>query len=343
MFKKRSTKPVVIIKFGALGDVVRTSYFVEPLAAKHAADIVWITSSGSKDLLRFNYHVTNVVCPPLDKIPNEASVVISLDDEYEAARIASSIRCDTLIGSFIDEGGQIKYSENASLWFDMGLISKHGKERADKFKQLNRMSHAEIFGSILGISRIRPAFYGNPLIEQVWKTRRGLNRVIIGLNPFAGRRWPSKEMPSIELATLIQNICDHLESETAGAFKIWVFVDNDTAEKANMLNANFDKVEIWNTGSGIHQFAAAISVCNYVISTDSLGLHLAIAQNVPNLSFFAPTSADEIDTFGNGVKVKSTSSDYCNYNPYADNSTLTAKVVFDRWVTHFCSVVDARV
>jgi heptosyltransferase II len=42
------------------------------------------------------------------------------------------------------------------------------------------------------------------------------------------------------------------------------------------------------------------------------------------LSFYAPTSAVEIETFGLGVKVISTSPDYCNYQRDADNSSITA-------------------
>jgi heptosyltransferase-2 len=61
-----------------------------------------------------------------------------------------------------------------------------------------------------------------------------------------------------------------------------------------------------------------------LISSDSLALHLGIAQRVPFVAFFAPTSAAEIDDFGLGVKITSTSTDYCSYKKDADNSSLTA-------------------
>ena len=61
-----------------------------------------------------------------------------------------------------------------------------------------------------------------------------------------------------------------------------------------------------------------------LITSDTLALHLAIAQGVPSVSYYAPTSATEINTFGTGRKIVSTSPDYCNYRPDADNSTITA-------------------
>jgi heptosyltransferase-2 len=53
-------------------------------------------------------------------------------------------------------------------------------------------------------------------------------------------------------------------------------------------------------------------------------MHLAIAQDVPTLAFFAPTSAVEIDGFGRVQKVVSTAPDYCSYRSDADNSSVTA-------------------
>ena len=66
-----------------------------------------------------------------------------------------------------------------------------------------------------------------------------------------------------------------------------------------------------------------------VITSDSLALHLAIAQGIKSLSFFAPTSSAEIGLFDNGVKVESLSEDYCSYVSDADNSSITSKRLLD--------------
>ena len=41
------------------------------------------------------------------------------------------------------------------------------------------------------------------------------------------------------------------------------------------------------------------------------------------MAFFAPTSAAEIELYGLGEKVCSTSADYCSYKADTDNSTIT--------------------
>ena len=50
---------------------------------------------------------------------------------------------------------------------------------------------------------------------------------------------------------------------------------------------------------------------------------MCVGLGVRVVAFFAPTSAAEIDLFGRGEKVASTSPDYCSYRREADNSSIT--------------------
>lgn len=83
------------------------------------------------------------------------------------------------------------------------------------------------------------------------------------------------------------------------------------------------------TDDSVQHLAAAVGGLDYLISSDSLALHLAIAQDVAFTAFFSPTSAVEIDDWGIGTKVASTAPDYCSYRKDADNSTITADRIID--------------
>ena len=55
-------KNLLIVKHGALGDVVRTAYFAKPLARKtinteNDTRIFWLTSQSALPLLRFNPYI----------------------------------------------------------------------------------------------------------------------------------------------------------------------------------------------------------------------------------------------------------------------------------------------
>jgi hypothetical protein len=67
------------------------------------------------------------------------------------------------------------------------------------------------------------------------------------------------------------------------------------------------------TDNGLLRFAALVSLCSLLITSDSLALHVALARDVRTVAFFAPTSAAEIELYGLGEKVVSTARDYCSY------------------------------
>src|SRR5690606_6565214 len=91
------------------------------------------------------------------------------------------------------------------------------------------------------------------------------------------------------------------------------------------LERHADELAVLDAGTdnGLLEFAALVDACDLLVTSDSLALHVALARGVPLVAFFAPTSADEIELYGLGEKVRSTAPDYCSYRPDADNSSLT--------------------
>ena len=79
------------------------------------------------------------------------------------------------------------------------------------------------------------------------------------------------------------------------------------------------------TENTLLDFAALVGLCDLLVASDSLALHVAVARRVPVVCFFAPTSAAEIELYGRGEKVLSTAPDYCSYRKDADGSSLTAE------------------
>ncbi len=59
--------------------------------------------------------------------------MINLEDEEAAAKLASDFGKATIAGAYLGEKG-ITYTESASGWFDMSLISRFGKANATTTK-----------------------------------------------------------------------------------------------------------------------------------------------------------------------------------------------------------------
>jgi heptosyltransferase-2 len=331
---------ILIIKRGALGDVVRTSYFAAALKKAHTTGvhITWLTAPSAGPLLQFNPFVDRIVTSFDELKGQHYDHIYSLDDELETLQGLATLKTARITGAYLD-GERPVYTADAAGWFDMGLLSRFGKERADQLKKENRRGHAEIFCEIFGVEHVEPMFYGDPREEQWAHEWLGTGYFTVAVNPFAGGRWPSKELREGELRRLIPKLLEH-DSPDGRPMRV-VLLGAGPDRKRNLVLAEeiaFERLWVAETDASPLRLAAVIGASDALISSDSLALHLGIAQRVPFVAFFAPTSADEIDTFGYGVKVVSTAQDYCSYKSDADNSTVTA----DRLLEAFDELIGSQ-
>jgi heptosyltransferase-2 len=318
-------KNILIIKYGALGDVLRTSYILPALKSKYKrARIYWITSKEALELLKQNPYIYKIASLKEKKALSALSGIcydhiISLDDEKEPAGLAGRLKAKKLTGAFV-RLGKVFYTPDSSPWFDMGLISRFGKTKADKLKAQNKLTHNAILGRMLGVKITKPYFFNDPACERVERKLFGKykNKKLIGLNLHAGKKWPSKSLRVQEARALANELLDK-------GYAVMVLGGADDKAYNDKISKGLRGQDlIYPAAVDLRRFAARIKQLDLLITSDSLALHLAIAQRIKTVSFFSPTSAAEIDDFGAGVKVVSTSPDYCSYKPDADNSSITS-------------------
>jgi len=328
---------ILIVKTGALGDVLRTTAILPGLFQKDpGARVTWVVARDALPLV--DGHSGKVDACVLDPDRPEGviealggrsfSLVASLDEEEICCRIAGAVETERFVGAHLDEDGGLVYTEDSNAWFDMSLISRFGKAKADELKAENQRTHPEIHASILGIDEGRPELSLSPL-DEATATRRwddeGLTSgaLVIGLNTGAGGRWPSKQL---DVARTIET-ARALAGEANAELAFLVLGGPEEEERNRELLGGLEEAGLIAVSGGSHntlrEFAALVSRCDLVITSDSFCLHAAIARCSPVVAFFAPTSAAEIELYGRGEKVTSTALDYCSYRPDADNSTIT--------------------
>ncbi|MEY2747506.1 MAG: hypothetical protein RL112_2548 [Planctomycetota bacterium] len=330
---------ILILKTAALGDVLRTTSILPGLHAMHGSPrIEWVAARGAVDLVRTHPLVERVhavdAADAADMSGLRAelcqanwTLVVSLDDEAPLCELAAALPSARVVGATMVDGAR-GYTDDAAEWFDMGLLSRHGKRRADELKVLNRRSQPAIYASMLGIAMGRPRLELPPAeiagAAEFWRSRGIDDGVpVVGLNTGAGGRWRGKMLPlSAAVAT-----CVRLRAEHARPLRFLVLGGAAEAERNRELHAALVGAGLDARDAGVDHsllaFAALVDRLDLLLTSDSLALHMAIARGTPNVSFYAPTSAAEIETYGTGDKVASTASDYCSYLPDADNSTLT--------------------
>jgi heptosyltransferase-2 len=258
-------KKVLIIKNGAPGDVVRTTTLLHLF---RNWEIDWLTERASRELL-VNDHI-HCLIDDLDLIdPRKVyDLVINLEDSEDfVAAALRRINCTRIFGTYVDDGDNVCYTPDSAEWFDMGLISKHGIQEANRRKLKNRSSYQEIIFRSLGYQfkgqgYVLPEHIPLPQISGD-----------IAIAPKAGQRWPIKN---------------------------WYYFDDLAAALSKLC-----KVTVLPVRETILEHISDIRGHKFVISTDSLPMHLALGLGIPCVVIFTCTSPWEIYDYNLLTKVVS--------------------------------------
>jgi heptosyltransferase-2 len=256
---------LLIIKTGAAGDVVRTTVLLH-LFRDWSID--WFVAKENRELV-LNDYVQNVFDNPGRINPdNPYDLVINLeDDESTCHDVLSRLKFAEIFGSFIDNDRRIHYTADSADWFDMSLISKYGIEKANELKLKNRSSYQQIIFRSLGYE-----FKDQKYIMPKFISNSELNGDI-AIAPRAGDTWP---------------------------MKTWYYFEDLTEDLSKRYTVN-----ILQTRRTILEHIADIKQHKFVVSPDSLPMHLALGLGIPCVAVFTCTSPWEIHDYGLLTKIVS--------------------------------------
>ena len=315
---------ILIIKLGAIGDVIRTTSVAPALKEKYSeATIDWVTKENAFYLIKNNPHIDNIfLIEKSEKLPKKYNLVINLDDEESACKLATEVKKNKLVGAYI-ENGQRKYTDDSAEWFDMGLISKFGKQKADELKAANKLTYHEIHFTILGLNEDKKyqteLFLDRENLDFAWnfanKNNITKDDLIIGLNTGAGGRWKDKKLSVEETAQLIDKLNEKIQN-----VKLILFGGPEEEERNKKILEKINS-NVINAGckNSIMDFVSLVNLCNIIISSDSLAMHIGIALKKRVVAFFYPTSAAEIELYSKGIKIIGKGNSYCSYQTKCDD------------------------
>ena len=254
---------VLIVKLGATGDVVRTT----PLLRRLNSSITWITAAkncvlldGLADNLRhFSWEAR---ARALD-IPYD--LTINLEDSLEVGLFLKNFRSTEIFGAYADSSKRLRYTDNSKSWFDLSLISSHGRQEADRLKLLNRQTYQELIFMGLGLR-----FAGDPyLLPDPIET--GLSGDV-AIAADAGHVWPMKKWAYY--------------GELKEALEERGLVVNFLPERRSLL-----------------EHLADVRNHRCLVGGDSLPMHFALGTRTPCVTLFTCTSPWEIYDYGVQEKI----------------------------------------
>jgi len=254
---------VLIIKLGATGDVLRTT----TLLRIFTDEVDWITSEINVSMLsNADFQVDTCAWEDAGRLRNKKyDLVINLEDTAETAGFLRHIEYGDLYGAYLDNKDKLVYTESSREWFDLSLISRFGRKKADELKLLNRKSYQELIFNGLGYQFDQQKYV---MPDAVATDLKG----DVAIAPKAGSVWPMKN---------------------------WAFYDDLSA----LLEKKGFTVNYLPQRATLLQHMGDINNHRYLISGDSLPMHIALGLDLKCITLFICTSPWEIHDYGIQKKI----------------------------------------
>lgn len=256
---------VLIVKLGATGDVVRTT----PLLRRLSGHITWLTAA--KNVVLLQGLKENLKCVSWEKRELLRNVtydlIINLEDDLDSGLFLKTLSRKQLFGAYADSKNVLRYTDDSQCWFDLSLISIHGKKKADQLKLENRQSYQEMIFDGLGFRFEGEAY----LLPEPVET--GLSGDI-AISPEAGPVWPMKN---------------------------WAYYDRLNLE----LEAKGLTVDVLPVRASLLEHLSDVRNHRCLVSGDSLPMHLALGTGTRCVTLFTCTSPWEIYDYGIQQKIVS--------------------------------------
>lgn len=295
---------VAVVKLAAVGDVLRTTSMLPAIRAAHPdCWLVWITSAAAAELFAGNPLVDEVWTPADPSFAaclqtQSFDAVYCPDADPQTAVLAGALRATEHRGFRMDKQGKVlPLGEGAAHWLHMGVDD--GRKRA------NTRSYQELIAEVL---QLDPAQVTRPVLVPTAADQAAADELrhqlqhsgpLVGINTGAGHRWQRKRWTVAH-----QRRCVQLLAEAGIAVLLLGGPEEAGTHEELIPDDSAAPVRSAGTGHGYRSFAALVELCDVLITGDTMALHVATAREVPVVALFGPTSATEIELYGQGRKIQ---------------------------------------
>ena len=299
---KPVSKRILIIKLGAIGDVIRTT----PLVVRYRqlypdCHITWLTLS--PDVLPANQ--INVIMKfdftAVYSVQNQKfDIAINLDKEPEACALLKDVNASEKYG-FIWKNHHIDVATpNAEHKLITGLFDNISKENKKHYLE-------EIF------EICHQKFNNEPYLLNVDKSfadkwallkKQADGKPLIGLNTGCGKRWTTRLWPNNYWIELVKKLKD------AGYYPVLL---GGEAEDENNRFLEKQSGAFYPGHFSLNEFIALTSNCDLVVTQVSMMMHIVTALQIPLVLMNNIFNKNEFYLYDNGVIVEPTSGCDCYY------------------------------
>ncbi|HNW91897.1 MAG TPA: glycosyltransferase family 9 protein [bacterium] len=298
---RKIERRILIIKWGARGDNLRTTPILRALRAEWPdAQISWLTAPESLPLLQHNSLLDRVYAfdalGVAALLPQSFDLLLSLDKEPGALGMAMNVRATDKRGFAMTESGSLTVFNPASAY-----ALRLGVDDELKFRG-NRKSYPEIIFEMAEFP-----YRGEEFVVELSDTERARahgrlqawfgDGPVVGLNTGCGRVYAAKSWSQENFITLARELIRR------GRHVLLLGGTDERARNEAISEVTDGRAVIAATQDNLRDLIGYIDGCAAVVTGDTLALHIAVARHVPVVALIGPTSAAELDLFGYGEKI----------------------------------------
>lgn len=300
-YDKKSLK-ILIIKLGAIGDVIRTTPLLHKLWVEYPdAEISWITYT--PEIVPDT--VDNIYGFNLESIlileETHFDILINLDKDPQAGALAKRISADKKFGFTIENGKPAPINELAQHKFNTGLF--------DDINKANSKSYLEEIFEICGYNFNGEEYILDNKSNRDWNINND-GKKIIGLNTGCGARWVSRLWADDNWVALIKKLQDN-------GFYPLLLGGKQEDEKNRYFHeqTNADYLGYFS----LEDFISLVDRTDLVVSAVTMGMHIAMGLKKPLVLMNNIFNPNEFELYGRGEIVQPAKECKCYFSPKCKN------------------------
>ncbi len=291
---------ILIIKLGAIGDVIRTTPILRKLRALYPnARIWWLTQTPEilpQDVdVKMKFDITSVIT----MLSINFDLVMNLDKDREACALADRVEASVKKGFYLKNGVCAPINPDAEHKFLTGIFDDVNKANTKHYMQ-------EIF-EIAGYE-----WNGEEYILDVREEEFGIpkNKPVIGLNTGCGGRWTSRLWPDESWRAFIRMLQD-------AGYQPLLLGGEQEHEKNRQFAAETGALYIGYFP--LPRFIALMNHCDVVVSAVTMAMHLAIGLKKNLILFNNIFNPHEFELYGRGEIVQPSKECTCFFRSTCTN------------------------
>lgn len=293
---------ILVLKVGALGDVLRTTPILEPLTAgPDPVHVTWVVGEGAAPLLAGHPRIDVLLTPGFETSERLGAqrfdLLLSLDKDPYPTSLAMRVAAGERRGFGRDERGSlVPLHPSAGYAYDLGL-----SDRVKFFE--NERTYQDMIFEVAGLPWAGQE-YDVPAVAAHREAGRAVlaaalpgSGPVVGLNTGAAGVFANKEWTIPGFAELARRLA-------ADGCRV-ALLGGAAERERNHAIAALAAGAAADLGGGFElpAFAGVVAACDVVVTGDTLGMHLAIAGRIPVVALFGSTCAQEIELYGRGEKI----------------------------------------